>query len=144
MTARIEAFVHGMPAPQGSKRHVGGGRMVESSQKVAPWREAVKQALLRQGFTTLVGPLHVGVVFALPRPKHHYRTGANNHLLRDNAPVWVTTKPDIDKLLRSTLDALTDVGLWADDSQVASVHTGKSYVSDPTQVGALITVVELT
>ena len=34
--------VHGLPAPQGSKRHVGKGVMVESSKYVKPWREAVK------------------------------------------------------------------------------------------------------
>ena len=37
----ITFHVSGTPAPQGSKRHVGGGRMIESSKKVEPWREAV-------------------------------------------------------------------------------------------------------
>jgi Holliday junction resolvase RusA-like endonuclease len=38
--------VHGNPAPQGSKRHVGGGVMVEMSKAVKPWREAIKHAAL--------------------------------------------------------------------------------------------------
>ena len=42
----ITIRVYGTPAPQGSKRHVGRGVMVESSKKVKPWREAVKQAAL--------------------------------------------------------------------------------------------------
>ena len=29
------------PAPQGSKRHVGGGRLIEASKRVKPWRQAV-------------------------------------------------------------------------------------------------------
>ena len=37
--------VLGTPAPQGSKRHVGRGIMVESSRLVGPWREAVKAAV---------------------------------------------------------------------------------------------------
>jgi crossover junction endodeoxyribonuclease RusA len=36
--------VRGLPAPQGSKRHVGGGRMVESSANVKPWRADVRAA----------------------------------------------------------------------------------------------------
>jgi len=33
--------VPGIPAPQGSKRHVGGGRMVESSRSLPEWRASV-------------------------------------------------------------------------------------------------------
>ena len=29
-------------APQGSKRHVGRGIMIESSKRVKPWRDAVR------------------------------------------------------------------------------------------------------
>ena len=64
--------VHGTPAPQGSKRHVGNGVMVESSAKVKPWREAVKWAA-RQSMDVgrefaFVGdiPLAVDVTFYLP------------------------------------------------------------------------------
>lgn len=39
MTRRFAVF--GLPAPQGSKRHVGEGRMVESSKRVKPWRRQV-------------------------------------------------------------------------------------------------------
>jgi len=37
----ITFFVPGKPAPQGSKRHVGRGIMLESSREVGPWRERV-------------------------------------------------------------------------------------------------------
>lgn len=37
---------YGTPAPQGSKRHVGRGVMIESSKNLKPWREAVKYAAL--------------------------------------------------------------------------------------------------
>lgn len=35
MTRRFSVL--GLPAPQGSKTHVGEGRMVESSKRVKPW-----------------------------------------------------------------------------------------------------------
>ena len=44
--AALTITVHGTPAPQGSKRHVGNGVMVESSKKVKPWRQDVKHAAL--------------------------------------------------------------------------------------------------
>ncbi len=128
----VRVEVYGTPAPQGSKRHVGRGIMVESSAKVKPWREAVKAAVLDQtgAGAALDGTLSVEVVFRLPRPRGHYRTGRNAALLRDGAPAWPGNKPDVDKLLRSTLDALTDVGLWRDDSQVTHLRAVKRYVTE--------------
>lgn len=139
--ASLTFTVAGLPAPQGSKRgYVVNGRavMVESSKRVKPWREAVKQAALdarddwRVGWFNdhwqpLRGALMLTVVYTLPRPKSHYRTGRNAHLLRDSAPKWPTGKPDGDKLDRATLDALTDAGCWVDDAQVAVRLSVKSY-----------------
>ncbi|HCT81106.1 MAG TPA: RusA family crossover junction endodeoxyribonuclease [Micromonosporaceae bacterium] len=113
--------VYGVPGPQGSKRHVGGGRMVESSAKVKPWRAAVVEAAreARAGAATLDCPLRVDMVFTLVRPKSHFRTGRNAHLLRENAPVQPCTKPDLSKLARSTEDALTTAGAYRDDALIA-------------------------
>ena len=45
MTPRaLTVIVYGTPAPQGSKRHVGHGRMIEQSKRVKPWRNDVKAA----------------------------------------------------------------------------------------------------
>jgi hypothetical protein len=50
--------VYELPAPQGSKRHVGNGRMIESSTKVKPWRQAVIAAAKDCG-VTFIGPVEV-------------------------------------------------------------------------------------
>ena len=132
MTQPIVIAVHGQPAPQGSKRAFavrgkGGvptGRIavIESSHdRVKSWRQAVIDAALathRPYAWPLDGPLRLGIVFALPRPKSHYRTGSNSHLLKDSAPRHPIGTPDLSKLLRATEDALTDVGIWRDDAQV--------------------------
>lgn len=132
----LEFHVDGLPAPQGSKRHVGGGRMVESSKKVKPWRQDVVTAAraaidMAVTFETFTGPVRVRVVFYLPRPKSHYRSGANAHLLKASAPPYVAVKPDVDKLLRSTFDALSTAGVWRDDNQAVIVHTEKVYADRP-------------
>ena len=109
--------------------------MVESSAKVKPWRQDVKAATLdayrRYDTAPMVGPVAVTVTFFLRRPAYHYGTGRNANLLRLNAPDHVSKKPDIDKLLRSTLDGLTEAGVWRDDSQVAQVTAAKLYSSKP-------------
>lgn len=141
--------VYGTPAPQGSKRGFvsknGRVSMVESSAKVKPWREAVKYAVWQHAQDTdadrlapmLTGPVEVGVTFYLPRPKGHYRTGRNAHLLKDGAPPFPAGKPDLDKLLRSTLDALSEAGVWRDDSQVVRLVRLEKVYGQP---GARITV----
>jgi Holliday junction resolvase RusA-like endonuclease len=110
---------YGHPAPQGSKRHVGRGVMVESSKHVKPWREAVKNAALdareewRTGWfndhwTPLDGPLVAHMVFTLRKPA--------------SAPkrrrTWPDRTPDLSKLARATEDALVDAGVIADDARI--------------------------
>ena len=140
----LSITVHDLPAPQGSKKHVGGGRMIESSKYVKPWREAVKHAALAAisaiapavdgPFVTIDGPVELDIVFTLPRPRSHYRTGRNAHLLRDGAPAWPHHKPDVDKLARSTFDALGAAGVFSDDARVVLLHASKVY---PGGYGAL-------
>jgi len=126
-------IVHGTPAPQGSKRHVGRGVMIESSKKVKPWREAVKWAALAPDDVTLrpheklIGPVRVHVTFYMPKPK-----SAKKNAVPDK-------KPDIDKLIRSTFDALTEAGIWEDDSRVTYLSACKEY-AEQRAPGALITV----
>ena len=135
----MRIVVRGIPAAQGSKRHVGNGRMVESSRAVGPWREAVRAETQRamNGHLPAFGPVHVEAFFYLPRPKSHYRTGRNAHLLRPSAPRYPFGKPDVDKLARAVLDGLTAGGAWRDDSQVVRLLAIKEYGIDV--VGAVIT-----
>ena len=136
----LEFRVYGTPAPQGSKRHVGNGLMVESSKKVKPWRQDVVAAAIEAAeqtpdFTPFIGPVKIRVEFVFTRPKAHYGTGRNADVLKLSAPRWVDKKPDIDKLLRATFDALSTAGVWRDDNQAAQVFASKSYGDQP---GALI------
>lgn len=114
-TLCIEFVVTGLPAPQGSKRFVGTsktgrGIMVESSAKVRPWRMDVKAAAeaARGAGPVLDGPLVCSMVFTLPKPASAPK----------KRQTWPDRKPDLSKLVRSTEDAISDAGLWADDARV--------------------------
>jgi len=132
--ATVAFTVYGTPAPQGSKRALGRGVMVESSAKVAPWRADVRQAAMEAySGPPLSGPLSVVAVFTLSRPK--------------SAPkrrrVWPDKRPDPDKLIRSTLDAIGSAGTWGDDAQVVRLDARKLYTGDPGALdrpGATVTV----
>lgn len=110
----MRIIVYGSPAPQGSKKFVGmkGGRgiMVESSKKVRPWRQDVKAAALavRDGAAPIDAPVRLRMVFTMPKPSSAPKR-------RRTLPMRM---PDLSKLARSTEDALSDAGLWADDARV--------------------------
>jgi Holliday junction resolvase RusA-like endonuclease len=137
----ITIVVRGRPAPQGSKRHVGRGVMVESSKHVKPWRDAVRSDAI-----AIVGghgqpwhqppldvPVVVDMVFTFLRPLGHFGTGRNAGMLRATAPSRPDTKSygDVSKLARSTEDALVDAGVLKDDAliveygRLAKVYAGE-------------------
>lgn len=124
----MECFVSGLPVAQGSKRHVGKGRMIESAKGLEPWREVVaweaKRAAHGRKFT---GPIQAHFVFWFPRPKSHYGTGSRATTLKDLSPIYHTIKPDLDKLVRAVGDALTTSGVITDDSLIAKVAAEKRY-----------------
>ena len=132
--------VHGTPAAQGSKRYVGGGRMIDPPT-VRPWRELVAMTVaerLPDGWEPLRRPVNVHLCFRFARPKAHYR--ANGDISPRHLFAQHIRKPDIDKLTRAILDALTTAGLWADDAQVAYLTARKEYVAAGETPGVTINV----
>ena len=152
----IAFTVLGTPTAQGSKRafnNPAGGRPImreDNFEKTKTWRQDVvvaarnvlKVDLELTGHPFGLGAVHVTIMFIFARPQHHFRTGRYAHELRPNAPRLHTKKPDADKLLRSTFDALTDAGMWRDDAQVAGLSGEplKVYANPGELPGARITI----
>jgi len=120
----IVLVVPGVPAPQGSKNPWGG----EANPNVKAWRATVAEHARKNGTAVVDGPVVVSATFVFPRPKKHFRTGKNAHLMRDDAPSWYSAKPDLDKLQRAIGDALTGV-VVRDDSQIVFWKARKRYGS---------------
>ena len=142
MNTNVTFVVHGLPAPQGSKTYMGKGRMKESSPNVMPWRQDTKYAALeaKPADWDASGPMSLSVVFRFQRPAAHYLKNG----LRPTAPCYVTSarNGDLDKLLRSTCDAMTGI-LFDDDRQVVSINAIKRYCNTKEQPGAIITLTAL-
>lgn len=136
----ITFTVAGMePAPQGSKRHVGGGVMVESCKAVKPWRILVAEAAITAGATLIRGPVSMSCVFLFNRPKGHW----GKHGLKPSAPRWHCVKPDGSKLLRSTEDALSKL-VYEDDARIVTSTFHKRYTVQGEHPGAIITIIPLS
>lgn len=113
--------VHGMPVPQGSKRSFtlpsGRSVLVDSNHaRLRSWRanvaSAAAEAMSRHRL--FLGPIALKVEFGFPRPASHFRRDGS---LKPSAPAYHIQRPDIDKLMRALLDAMTGV-VFRDDAQV--------------------------
>lgn len=118
----FHGFVAGVPAPKGSKKHIGGGRMAEVSPRLPAWDKALDEALAAHPCAgeLVDGPLRVDYLFVMPHNKGHFKAGGE---LKDNAPYWHITMPDKDKLERAVGDALTRNGVIKDDARIADSGT---------------------
>lgn len=127
--------VPGIPVPQGSKnttalkaggQYTGKVAVYEANAvKLKPWREGItllaRRAVVKHGFwQVLEGPVVVGLRFYLPRPAS---------VPRLRRP-FMTVKPDLDKLTRAVLDALTTAKVYGDDARVIELHLYKNYADD--------------
>lgn len=147
--AEVYFEVEGIPAPQGSKTAVTNGgraRVIEGGSKTgrkahAEWREAVHRAaadaITGDIDAPLDGPLEVWVTFRFPMPT------SRSAAVRNAGWGWRATKPDLDKLARSTCDSLTTSGLIADDARIVRLHCQKVEIAGSWH-GAEITVSNCT
>ena len=115
----LTIYVAGEAAPQGSKRYVGKGIMLEASKKVKPWRNDVRAACL----DSKGKPIHqfngdaisVDLEFIMRRPASTPKKKTPH----------ATKRPDLDKLVRAVFDGIGSAGVWTDDSQVVRAHVTK-------------------
>jgi Holliday junction resolvase RusA-like endonuclease len=136
-TGRFDLFVPGRPVPQGSKtafisKSTGRPMVKDNDVRLPQWRmkvtAAAMEAIGSQSFPLPIeGGVGMTVDFILERPKNHFGSGRNAEQVKESAPTFPATMPDIDKLLRAILDALTDAQVWKDDGQVVWVQARKVY-----------------
>jgi crossover junction endodeoxyribonuclease RusA len=139
--------VYGRPAPQGSKEQGGAGQLLEASPYLPAWRVAVKVAAYKAyeaagiPFTRL--PLYPRGVPVIIDRLHFYVTDEQCRAEGTDEPIG---DPDIDKLLRATLDPLggakeRTARLFKDDAQVMGIKDLWKFRAGPASPpGALIIV----
>lgn len=134
----ISFTVHGVAQPKGSTRAFmpKGARfpvVTSDNKSLKGWEQTIRGELqvvmARTNKATLAAifesPVAVGLRFHLPRPKSKKKAK------------YPTTKPDVDKLARAAIDALSGVA-FKDDNQVVAVQARKVYADGAAKVEIII------
>lgn len=139
--------VYGKPEPAGSKRGFAfkrrngstGASVVDANPKAQGWKTLVGLAVQEAYKGELLsGPLQLELRFFAPRIKGHLRS---NGQVKDSAPPFPTSRPDVLKLARGVEDSLTGI-IWRDDAQIVREILSKNYGS-PARVEIKVTVLSV-
>ena len=135
MSADIALRVVGLPASQGSKTRMPNGAMLDGTSpkaraNLAAWRSAVRAECQRwleaHPQEPLAEPVSVSIDLRFPTvvsaPFRHYHA----------------CSPDLDKVVRSVLDALVQGAVLADDRFVALLIAKATYCGAGESAGAMI------
>ena len=124
MPDTFTCFVRGIPAPQGSKtpgiRKDGSVFVREANPSLKDWRTAVNFVLQGEWEgPPLEGAVSVELHFLLLRPPS----------VSEKKRPYPSVMPDIDKLARAALDAMTGI-VFRDDAQVVRLDVTKAYAQE--------------
>lgn len=136
---RLLIRAEGRPAPEGSHDTDGAGNVRHASVYLPAWRREVALATARAMRAS--GLTGIGWVWPRPTPIYVHEV---THLVMDvqcraEGTAAPTGAPDVDKLLRATIDGIGDVRLFEDDSQIVKIHEiGKRRTLPGEAPGAII------
>lgn len=152
----VQFDVRGTPAPGGSKTAIPmryrDGRLVmkgnrpilkyvDAGKENRKWRKRVgRSAKVAYQREPVTAACKISFLFRFERPQSHFRTGKFSGVLRPDAPMLHTQKPDLSKLIRSTEDSLSGL-VYADDCQIPEHGEMRKDWCKPGEVeGATITI----
>ena len=76
----------------------------------------------------LKGNIMLKLVFVMPRPKSHFRTGKYRHILKDGMSEFHSSTPDLDNLVKFVCDTIQGKDRFIlDDSQICMLQAEKIY-----------------
>lgn len=123
--------VEGEPKGKGRPRFskVGGFVKTYTDQKTRDYESLIsKAARTAMGETPpMEGAVSVSLYFRLPMPR---ATPKKRMVSLLDGSVRPTKRPDLDNLDKSVLDAMNGI-VYADDSQVVTIHSKKVYSTNP-------------
>lgn len=128
----INYTVVGIPKPQARPKVFhrtlkNGKNFVSTYSPKTDWfglvyTESLKQKNLLKN--RLSGALRLNLLFCMPIPKSISKK-------KKEKLFYVSKRPDVDNLAKAVMDAINQVGLWEDDSQIAVLEVSKIYAEEP-------------
>ena len=116
--------VEGTPKPLKRHRHTRKGFTYDPSKKDK--RDFLYQVMEIAPSYPIESALRIMLIFYMPRPKSHFRTGKFRHLLKPDVPIQHKNTPDLDNLVKMVCDSLNKV-FYKDDSQISQLKAEKLY-----------------
>lgn len=131
-TEPVTLEVYGVPQPQGNKtgfynKSLGRvviveGRRPDARRAFASWRQGVDETAQRYQEAHAIAlcdqPVRLTLAFYLPRPQSAPRRR-----------IWPDTRPDLDKLTRAVMDAITGT-LITNDARVCELRVTKHFAGE--------------
>lgn len=112
--------VMGKPVPQPRHRascRGGFARLyLPGDHPVHSYKAAIMAEARKKPITKIEGPVRLDLLFAFKQPKARGKQ-------------FKISRPDLDNLEKAVMDALTDAGVWCDDSQVVEKHSVKVFAA---------------
>ena len=136
----IHVFVPGDPKGQPRPRafyRKGRGVRVYDAGTAEGWKSQVAVSMLSYDASEHVSrvptadPVRLELRFVLSRPKSHYDKAG---IVRKRMSRSHTSKPDVDNLAKAVMDAIQQVHVWVDDSQVTELLVTKRWSSSTVDV----------
>jgi Holliday junction resolvase RusA-like endonuclease len=134
----FESTIHFEPVSLKRHRHrLKGGTYDPSKKDKDDFIKAI------ENFPTekMTKPIRCTLNFYCKRPKNHYKTGKNSHVLKDSSPKYNINNKDLDNMVKFVLDALNDK-LYIDDSLIIEINCSKLYAENEGYIYAKFTEVE--
>ena len=128
----IEFTIKGKPKALKRHRSTRTGRMYDPSAKDKKqiWLQIAKFKPKRP----FAGDIMLKLIFTMPRPKSHFRTGKFKHILKDGYEhiIYHTFTPDLDNLVKLICDTIQGKDrMVVDDSQICMLQAEKIYGETP-------------
>ena len=116
--------IYGVPKALKRHRHTRFGKVYDPSyDDKKKYLKKIKSYIPAEPLTQAIRLI---IIFYMPRPKSHYRTGRYSHLLKNNHPIYHIFTPDLDNLVKMVADTLNKK-FYKDDSQIAQLKAEKVY-----------------
>lgn len=113
ITTNGKFFVGGNPIPQGSLKVINGNVLHTNARELKRWRADIGNTYKLMNKPPIDGAVQLELTFVLAKPKTVKR-------------IYPFVRPDLDKLCRAVLDALTGIA-YKDDQQVVTLNANKIY-----------------
>ena len=111
MTLLYDVFVNGKPKaqPRPKAAHINGYTRMYTPETAKEWRLLIKNTFLCERSVQITGPCKVDVDF----------------YFKGKIKGFFKSRPDIDNLAKAVFDALTEIGIWKDDSLICDSQLRK-------------------